>query len=286
MRLTALSTLGAASAGVGGFGYARGIEPEWIESTKISLQLPRLPSEFHGYRLVQISDLHADDWMTPQRLSEVVRLVNEQRPDLISITGDFVTSESSIPGPLRDFYADLSKVLGALESKDGTVATLGNHDHWTGAEQIRTVIREGGVTDISNRLRTLRRDGSELHVAGVDDVMEGKDRLDTVLDELPASGAAILLAHEPDFADASAATGRFDLQLSGHSHGGQVRLPLLGPPILPTLARKYPAGSYKIGGMFLHTNRGIGMLAPRVRFNCRPEITIFTLQSESNSASS
>jgi hypothetical protein len=119
-----------------------------------------------------------------------------------------------------------------------------------------------------------------LHIAGVDDVWEEHARLDMVLEQLPADGAAILLAHEPDFADESAATGRFDLQLSGHSHGGQVIYPFGGPPILPTYAKKYPVGRYQVSGMIQYTNRGLGMIPPHVRFNCRPEITVFTLSAK------
>ena len=159
------------------------------------------------------------------------------------------------------------------------MAVLGNHDHWSGPDEVRRVVRDGGTTDLSNAARTLRHGGSELHVAGVDSVMEGEDRLDEVLDGLPGSGAAVLLAHEPDCADKSAAAGRFDLQLSGHSHGGQVRVPLFGPPVLPPLAEKYPEGLYGVGGMLLYTNRGLGMLPPRVRFYCPPEITVFTLRA-------
>jgi predicted MPP superfamily phosphohydrolase len=88
----------------------------------------------------------------------------------------------------------------------------------------------------------------------------------------------VLLAHEPDFADTSAATGRFALQISGHSHGGQVRLPFMRL-VLPQLGEKYPMGLYQVGGMYQYTNRGLGMVSPRVRFNCRPEITILTLQA-------
>ena len=128
-------------------------------------------------------------------------------------------------------------------------------------------------------MRTLERGGALLHVAGLDDVWEDKHRLDRVLDILPGEGGSILLAHEPDIADEVAATGRFDLQISGHSHGGQVVIPLVGPPRLPPYGQKYPLGHYRIGpeGMHLYTTRGIGMIRPYVRFNCRPEITVYTL---------
>jgi predicted MPP superfamily phosphohydrolase len=107
----------------------------------------------------------------------------------------------------------------------------------------------------------------------------GNVQLNSVIEALPSDGAAILLAHEPDFADESARSGRFDLQVSGHSHGGQVAIPFFGPPVLPYLGRKYPAGLYKVGNMFQYTNRGVGMARLPFRFNCPPEITIFTLKS-------
>ena len=121
-----------------------------------------------------------------------------------------------------------------------------------------------------------RRGRAGLHLAGVDDVRAGAARLDDVLARLPPTGCAILLAHEPDFADTAAASGRFDLQLSGHSHGGQIVLPFIGAPILPRMGRKYPTGCYTVRNMALYTNRGLGVI-PRV--NCRPEISVFTLLS-------
>jgi predicted MPP superfamily phosphohydrolase len=133
--------------------------------------------------------------------------------------------------------------------------------------------------NLSNEVYTLSQDGEELHIAGVDDIWEKQDRLDLVLEKLPDAGAAILLAHEPDFADQSADTGRFDLQLSGHSHGGQVVIPFVGAPLLPYLGMKYPSGLYRVGTMWQYTNRGVGMARLKVRFNCRPEITVFTLES-------
>jgi len=135
------------------------------------------------------------------------------------------------------------------------------------------------VTDLTNTVFTMTREGEHLHLCGVDDVMEGDVRLEDVIAQLQDQSAAILLAHEPDFADTSAPTGRFDLQLSGHSHGGQVVLPMIGQPVLPELGRKYPSGLYKVGDMFQYTSRGIGMARLPIRINCPPEITIFVLES-------
>jgi predicted MPP superfamily phosphohydrolase len=166
-----------------------------------------------------------------------------------------------------------------MRARDGCVAILGNHDYLTDVKIVRRCIREGGVTELINDVLTLKRGDAALHVAGIDDVMEGRSRLDLVLQKLPESGAAILLAHEPDFADVSAATGRFDLQLSGHSHGGQIGVPLLRRLVLPPFSQRYTGGLYEVGGMIQYTNRGLGFVHLRLRFLCRPEITVFTLRS-------
>jgi predicted MPP superfamily phosphohydrolase len=114
----------------------------------------------------------------------------------------------------------------------------------------------------------------------VDDVRHGDVRLNDVIAQLEENTPAILLAHEPDFADISAATDRFDLQLSGHSHGGQIVLPFYGPPRLPESGQKYPSGLYKLGNMLQYTNRGVGMDRLAIRINCPPEITVFVLDTE------
>jgi uncharacterized protein len=244
-----------------------------IEITRLELTLPRLGAAFHGYKLVQISDLHIGTWIDRTRLEWVVEMANREEPDLVAITGDFVTYDPD------KFEEDLVQVLRRLKTKDGAVAILGNHDHWTDPDVIRRILRRSDLEDLSNRVITLRRGSDSLHIAGVDDVLEKLDDLETVLEQLPEDGAAILLAHEPDFVRKSAASGRFDLQLSGHSHGGQVVLPLVGPPILPPLGRKYPNGFYQVNEMQLYTNRGVGTATLRLRINCPPEIAVLTLQS-------
>ena len=267
-------TLVAASALLGALIYAREIEPRLVELVRLTLTLPRLDPEFDGYRLVQIGDFHLDDWTKPERLTRIVERVNAQRPDLVAITGDFASYSAR-----RLDTGMLTGALRRLRARDGVVAILGNHDYLTDVGLVRRCLQEGGVTALINDVLTLKRGDAGLHVAGIDDVMEGRSRLDLVLDQLPESGAAILLSHEPDFADITAATGRFDLQLSGHSHGGQVRIPLLGRAILPPLSQKYTRGLYRVGGMIQYTNRGLGSVDLRLRFLCRPEITTLTLLS-------
>ena len=252
-----------------------GFEPKAFETGCIDVQIAGLDPAFHGYRIASIGDIHLDEWLNAQRFGEVIDLVNEQKPDLVAIVGDLFSYE--VDGWSGLMVAALSK----LRPGDCSVAVLGNHDHWAGAPAVRRVLRQAGVVDLSNDVVTIRRRGAPLHVAGVDSVASRKNRLDKVLQKLPPSGPAILLVHEPDFADESASTRRFGLQISGHSHGGQWIVPGIGPPIRGLYSRKYPLGRYRVGDMTHYTNRGIGTSIIRMRINCPPEITVFTLLSRS-----
>ena len=273
LRRAAGLTLVAGAVGVAGLEYTRTIEPSWLEITSVHVRMPGMAPAFDGYRIAQISDLHLGDWLTPAQLAQVVRMVNGVGADLIAVTGDFITSHA--PKHAQDLITGLRD----LHAPDGVTGILGNHDHWSSAAIIRSVIAESGMLDLDNAVHTLQRGSVLLHIAGVDDIWERKDRLDDVLAAMPREGAAVLLAHEPDFADTSAASGRFGLQISGHSHGGQVIVPFIGPLELPLYAKKYPLGRYQVGQMTQYTNRGIGMLQPHVRLNCRPEITVYTLEA-------
>lgn len=250
------------------------IKPNWVEVKHLRLVLPRLDPAFHGYRLVQISDLHADISLTRTHLVDIVERINRQEPDLVAITGDFVSYHA------QPYVKDIAATLSQLRPRDATVAVLGNHDYWVETALIRQTLQQSGIIELNNAIHPIRRGEAVLHIAGVDDFWQNQARLDEVMAQLPAAGAAILLAHEPDFADISAATGRFDLQISGHSHGGQVILPFFGPLMTPPFSLKYRVGRYQVGGMWLYTNRGLGESSIRLRINCRPEITVFTLESE------
>ena len=244
---------------------------DWVDVTQVQMTLPRLAPTFDAYRLVQISDFHLGTWLSYTQLEHAIDLVNQQQPDVVAITGDFVSYHA------KHYYDDLVKALGKIQARDGIVAILGNHDHWSDPFVIRQVLAQTGIIDLSNDVHTLIRGNDCLHLCGVDDYMTANDHLGSVLSQLPEQGAAILLAHEPDFADISGSTGRFDLQISGHSHGGQIVFPWIGSPFLPGYARKYPSGAYQVNGMKLYTNRGLGTAEFQVRWNCRPEITAFTL---------
>ncbi|OPY25975.1 MAG: phosphodiesterase YaeI [Methanobacterium sp. PtaU1.Bin242] len=240
---------------------------------KVEVDIPGLDQVFDNYRIVNISDIHLGQWITPKHLEGVIGLVNDLKPDMVAITGDFVSYI------LDDVAEDLESSLKKLEPKDVSLAVLGNHDHWLGAEKIRKILRDCNIIDISNDVYTLKREESQFHIAGVDSVMLEKHRLDVVMGKLPEEGPAILLAHEPDFADVSSITGRFSLQISGHSHGGQFVIPGLGTFIRGPHFYKYPHGEYKVGNMVQYTSRGLGTNIFWFRINCDPEITLFTLKS-------
>jgi uncharacterized protein len=278
IRIASLFGLDVLLTAILGWNYIDKIEPNWIEVSNVPLKLPRLPRAFSGFRLVQISDIHAGYWMTPERFASIVELIKEQSPDLVAVTGDVILAYGGMPDdqPVLD---EFGKVFKKIADDYETIAVLGNHDYWYDADKVKSVLERAGARVLMNSVHSLERGGERLHIAGVDDIYENQADLDAVLSALPRDGGAILLAHEPDFADISAATGRFDLQISGHTHGGQVSLPIIGPLVLPYLGRKYPSGLYKVEDMYQYTNRGVGMTMPTIRFNCRPEITVFTLES-------
>ncbi len=244
-----------------------------FEIVSLNVKIPNLDPVFNDYRIVHISDIHLGQWISAKRIEGVVNLVNKQEPDLVAITGDSVSYVVNEP------VLDMLRFLKNLNPKDATVAVLGNHDHWIGADDIRRVMDESSILELENDVYTIKRGDATLHIAGVDSITLEKHDLDAVLEKLPESGPAILLAHEPDFADESAATGRFSLQLSGHSHGGQMIIPGFGTPFRGSQFRKYPLGQYKVGEMVQYTNRGLGTNVFWIRINCPPEITLMKLQS-------
>ena len=281
LKLMRIAALDFFLLAMGGAGYGFLMEPSSFQVETMSLKLPRLSRQFSGLRVAQISDIHMGGWMDLERLLRIVDLIIAQKPDVLLITGDFLIGHHHTDIS-QQAVQDLVIGLSRLASLFPTFAVLGNHDYWTDAETIRHMLNACRIRDLTNTVFTLTRNHENLYFCGVDDIWEGNPRLENVLAQLNDPGAAILLAHEPDFADTSAATGRFDLQVSGHSHGGQVVLPVFGPPILPYMGRKYPSGLYRVREMFQYTNRGVGMARLNIRINCPPEITVFVLESLSS----
>lgn len=281
-QFLATSALGAAGlAAIGGGALYRGTTH--LQITRFDLRLRRLPARLDGLRIVQLSDFHYDRYVDVRVIHSAVGAANQLQPDLVVLTGDFVTQ-----GPFAGRYdraaardADpCSQILAGLRSRLGVFAILGNHDYYTDPDVVAEILGSRGFHVLRNQAFALEREGARLWLAGVNDVVAGADDLELALREVPAGEAVVLLAHEPDFAD-WVPPQRVDLQLSGHSHGGQIVLPIVGPPYLPPLARKYPWGLRRLGPLTLYTNRGVGTITLPIRYNCPPELTLFTLRSGS-----
>lgn len=265
LRMMAGSSLAALGVTV----YATRIETTWLKIERIRVPIPALPSAFDGYRIAQLSDIHFGNCTPQVIIAHSIQAALDLAPDLIVLTGDYVLDVVDWPG--------LSAVLRGLSAHGNVMAILGNHDHWMDAAGVRWALADAGIPELRNASRALVRGDQAIWLLGVDDIWERHNDLPAALANVPPGAVAILLAHEPDFADEAALTGRIALQLSGHSHGGQVRIPGGGAPVLPYLARKYPYGLRRVGSMWVYTNRGVGIIPPNVRINCRPEVTEITL---------
>jgi predicted MPP superfamily phosphohydrolase len=274
LRLGVLLVGGGAASVAAVFAYAKYLEPRWIQWRTVRLQLPGWPAALSGYRLVQLSDLHLAEGrgLTPHALRQICRQVNRRRPDCIVLTGDFVSAldETSLAG--------ISE-LAVLSAPDGIYGVVGNHDYWTDERDVEDHVRAAGVKVLMNQHQRIGRRGGSFVLAGVDNIWEGRPDLDATLSGIADETTVILLAHEPNYGDIAVKDPRVVLQLSGHSHGGQVRIPWIGPLALPDLAFRYRV--HRPGRAFyLYTNRGVGMAEIPFRLNCRPEITIFELYPE------
>ena len=258
-----------------------GWEPYHPKVVQLEMRFPRWPDALDGFRIVQLSDLHYDPYLGIEPIEIAVRVVNDLSPDLVALTGDFVTI------PLIETRASLfraaetigpcSQLLKPLRSKYGSFAVLGNHDEFSHPDIVGRGLAAHGIQVLRNRAIPIEHDGARLFLVGVDDVLGGNADLDVAMRGIPSSEAVVLLAHEPDFAD-DAARYPIGLQLSGHSHGGQIRVPFLWPLFLPALSRNYPKGLYKVGDLSLYTNVGIGTIHVPIRWNCPPEVTVITLR--------
>lgn len=259
------------------------LEPNDPKLVELSVSIKRLPDAWDGLRIAQLSDFHYDDDFSVVPLRKAVEILNRLQPDIISLTGDFVSVPflDSHRKKAAGAIEPCAKLLAQIKAKIGLFACLGNHDAATDPDRILNVLQSHNIKVLRNRSIPLEREGKRLWLAGVDDVIEGASDLDITLQKIPTDDAVVLMAHEPDFA-LQVEKHPVDLQLSGHSHGGQVRIPFIGAPVLPELGVKFPRGLYKIGGLTLYTNVGIGTVNLPIRFACPPEITLITLKSSSS----
>lgn len=254
------------------------LEPNRPRIVRQHIALRRWPDRLNGFTIALLSDFHYDPVFSVHPLHSAIGMINDLRPDLIALAGDFV-SLSLVPynGEKDAAVAEpCSELLRQMQAPHGLWAVLGNHDISTASRIVIGALQARGIRVLLNQSVAIEQDGARLWLAGVNDVLTHTSDLVTTLHGIPSDEATILLAHEPDYAD-YVSRHPVDLQLSGHTHGGQVRIPLVGPLYLPELGRKYIQGLYRIGPLTLYTNAGLGTLRVPVRFNCPPEITLLTL---------
>jgi predicted MPP superfamily phosphohydrolase len=264
---------GAVTAGIGAYGYAKWVEPHWLDVVRRDLPVAGLPGSLVGRTLAHISDLHVGS-TDPDHLAASLRLVSALGPDLVAITGDFMTCHGS------EQVDAVPRALSQLRPPPlGCFAVLGNHDYGAGwslpevADRLAARLAGSGVQLLRNEFRTV----SGLTVVGVDDLWAGRCWPADALSGLDPMHPTVVLCHNPDAVD-EPGWGRFQgWVLAGHTHGGQCKPPLLPPPVLNLRNRRYAAGEYDLGGgRRLYVNRGLGYVQ-KVRFNARPEVTLFRL---------
>ena len=255
------------------YGYATWIEPHWLQVERIPLSFPTLPEGFKGLRIVQFSDLHFGFHMDVKQLTSVAEVILAEQPDIVCFTGDLVDYAIGQHGQ------EIRDVLRTIKATFGCYAVLGNHDYYGDVEEVADVLEGGGFRCLRNKGMRIQKGNQSIWIAGVEDMWEGVPDLKVAIQSVKKEEWVLLLSHAPDFADVAAGEA-VHLQISGHSHGGQVRLPFIGPLASVPYGVKYPSGLYHVGknnSLTLYTNRGIGVSVRPIRFMCRPEITVFTL---------
>ncbi|MBK5106682.1 MAG: metallophosphoesterase [Anaerolineales bacterium] len=237
---------------------------------RIPLAIKNLHPTLEGFTIVQITDVHLYPMTQPDLVEKSVIMANELNPDLVVLTGDYVWQELAA-------IDELAPILAGLNAKYGVFSTLGNHDYWLDADVITAAMESAGLPVLINQGLSIQHGKGTIYIAGLDDGWSGKPDLNKTLDRADPAEPVILLCHEPDLADRYSLDGRVNVQLSGHTHGGQIRIPGIGALILPYLGRKYDLGLYRVNDMLLYTNRGLGVISEPVRLNCPPEISQFIL---------
>lgn len=269
--------------GTGGYFYAREIEPRMLDITRHTIKNAALPSGFDGVRLIQFSDTHIGYQYTMDQLKKLITRINGLNPDMIVFTGDLLDDPRHFTEKTR-----LISMLSKLNAPQGKFAVYGNHDHGGyGSDLYKQIMEQSGFTLLLNTSANIKLlDGSSIWIAGIDDAMLGKPDLNASMVEIPKNSYTILLSHAPDKAE-EAAQYPIQMQLSGHSHGGQIQIPFYGPLVTPPFAEKFVEGFYTVGrnsGLILYVNRGLGTTRLPFRFLSQPELAIFTLKHEKTSS--
>jgi uncharacterized protein len=271
-----LTVLGLSS---GGYLYANRIEPSLLDIQKLQIKHPLIPNSFDGIKIIQFSDTHLGFQYNLHQFNKLVEKINLLKPDIILFTGDLMDEPNQ--------YTEINKlipILKKLHAPLGKYCIFGNHDHGGyGSDIYRNIMETTDFTLLLNESAPIKlKDGSTIYLLGIDDAMLGKPNLPLTLKNVPKDTFKILLSHAPDLAE-TASQYPVHWQLSGHSHGGQIKIPFFGALVTPPFAQIYPEGLYSIGEnnpLSLYVNRGIGTTRLPFRFMSKPELSIFTLKAK------
>ena len=273
-----LTAKAAAASVLGGSIYGV-FEAKWLRVTRVNIALPNLPQAFRGMNIAFVADFHHSEMVPANYIKRAVSMVNALGADLILLGGDYVTAGRPLTfwGVGPKYIQPCFEILKNLHARYGVFAVAGNHDSRAGIRKVNEAIAEAGFENLTNRGVWLERDGARLRICGVGDLVTQRQDVATALAGVTDRDAALLLTHNPDaleyFTDR-----RIGLALCGHTHGGQVALPVIGSPIVPSgYGNKYRYGMVHgphVGG---YVTSGVGTLPLAIRINCRPEIALLTL---------
>jgi len=265
-----LALAGGAGLAASGLACTRWSDDTWnLQVHQVEIPLPHLPQWAENLKIAHLSDLHIGQDVPDDFIRQALKLAQQQAPDLIVFTGDFVSYNWENLRRMRSAFK-------ALQAKYGVFACLGNHDSFCDREKhVCAELRQTGVQVLDNDAVCI---GSNLWLAGLGDPTTQRDNLSQTMHNVPAEACCIMLSHAPDPIDQAAKAG-VDLILAGHTHGGQVNLPVIGPPLVPAKhGPKYAQGLFSHQNTRMFVTRGIGVVPPAYRLNCSPEVAILTLK--------
>jgi len=270
--------IGGAAASLGLAAYSGLYARHELQVIPRTFAINKLPDAFQGFRMVQLSDIHLEEYTEPSFLEHAVARINALNPELVLLTGDFISRGPRDPSFALKAAGVCAEILSTLKAPQ-RYAILGNHDVAVGSQQIINILEAHGTPVLVDSYIPIERGRDHFWLSGACDPGTGTCYLDLAIPPTP-DAPVLFLCHEPDFVDTVVQHPRFpliDMMFSGHTHGGQVRLPIVGPLILPPMGKKYVDGLFHFGHLQLYVNKGLGTVGLPFRLNCPAEITDITL---------
>lgn len=259
--------------GTGTYGYGSLHERHQLTVERHEVNVSLGPNAPRTLRAVSLTDFHFDPLYEVDFIAECVLRTNALKPDVVFLTGDYITYSSRRIG-------DFATLLGRLRPTCGIFACLGNHDHWDDPNRVSAAFRKAGIVVLQNQHTRVACNGAELIVSGLQSAWGGMPNWGVAANGVKPDERVLTLVHEPDFADSLSLDDRIAMQFSGHTHGGQIRMPGIGALRLPSWGKLYQAGFYDVRNLKLYVNRGVGTIRHHVRFMCPPEIACFEITNK------